>query len=680
MAGPGGPGSHPRSAGPSEVSTAASRRPGPAPPASAPPLAKLRRAGRHSAAQGPTAVLRSPLIISLIVVVALVAVTAVVVILRSGGSDPADPVARSYLSAWNRRDFAAMAAMVEHPPPDFAAIHQALFTDLGVANWQYRLGAVTAHTGAADAAFSAHLVLGGIGTWDYSGSLHLAKVFGHWLVEWTPATMYRGLTAGAKLTFQRTFLPRAAVVGAGGTVLAGPTDVVTVGLQGDAVTSVSEVTTALTQAGIDSSAIAAALKTAAAHPNQFTPVADLADARYQQVKPIIFHVPGTRFQRRTGQVSITPDLGAHVVGSLGTITSQQLHQLGLPYRASDSVGQTGIEAQYERQLAGTPGGSIQVVGANGAVVATLATFTAKPGMPVQTTLDLHTQQAAEAALNGVKLPAALVAIRASTGEVLAAVSRPDSTPFDRSLQGQYPPGSTFKVITSAALLATGLTPDTATTCPKTLTVDGRPFKNFEGESALDITFLRAFAVSCNTAFISLAGKLTGNQLIAAAGQFGFGTNLQPGVPVFGGQIPPPVDEVEKVASAIGQGRVLASPLEMAAVAATVDSGTFHAPRLVQGAPDDTAKPITVAQPIVDGLRTMMAAVVSSGTGMPANVGGSPPVYGKTGTAEFGNAVPPMTHAWFIGFRGDIAFAIVVEGGGVGGTVAGPIAAKFLRGL
>jgi cell division protein FtsI/penicillin-binding protein 2 len=313
-------------------------------------------------------------------------------------------------------------------------------------------------------------------------------------------------------------------------------------------------------------------------------------------------------------------------------------------------------------------------------LATPTTFTAKPGTAVQTSLDLHTQQVAEAALNGLKQPAALVAIRASTGEVLAAVSRPDSTPFDRSLQGQYPPGSTFKVITSAALLASGLTPDSPTTCPKTLTVDGRAFKNFEGESALDISFLRAFAVSCNTAFITLAGKLTGAQLITAAGQFGFGTNLQPGVPVFGGQIPPPVDDVEKVASAIGQGRVLASPLQMAAVAAAVDGGTYHAPRLVVGAPDDTAKAIALAPPVVAGLHTMMAAVVSSGTGTPANVGGSPPVYGKTGTAEFGNATPPMTHAWFIGFRGDVAFAIVVEGGGVGGTVAGPIAAKFLRGL
>jgi cell division protein FtsI/penicillin-binding protein 2 len=391
-------------------------------------------------------------------------------------------------------------------------------------------------------------------------------------------------------------------------------------------------------------------------------------------------VPGTRFQRHTGQMAVTPDLEAHVVGSVGPITAAELKQLGPTYEASDSVGQVGIEAQYEPQLAGTPGATVTVVGADGTVLATAFTEAGKAGVAVQTSLDLATQKAAETALNAEKLPAALVAIRASTGEILAAVSRPDNTSFDRALQGQYPPGSTFKVITSTALLASGLTPASATTCPQTIAVDGRTFKNFEGEAALNLSFLRAFAVSCNTAFITMAGNLTGAQLIAAASDYRFGTTLQPGLPVFGGQIPPPVDEVEKVASAIGQGRVLASPLQMAGVAAAVDSGSYHAPRLVVGAPDDTAAPKPLPQAVLDGLRTMMAAVVTSGTGTSANVAGGAQVYGKTGTAEFGNANPPMTHAWFIGFRGDIAFAIVVEGGGVGGAVAAPIAAKFLRAL
>jgi cell division protein FtsI/penicillin-binding protein 2 len=639
-----------------------------------------RRAGRHAAPGGRLSGLRSPVVLVLVAVVAIVGTTLAVVSLGGHGASAATPVAEAYLSAWSRRDFTAMALLVEHPPSDFGALHQQVVDDLTVTSWQYRVATVTSHGGTADATFTAHVVMAGLGPWDYRGTVHLARVFGHWLVEWTPATILPTLSAGARLSLQRTWSPRAPILGAGGTLLAGPADVITVGLQGNAISSVPDLTSALTQAGIDPAAIYSALKSAAAHPSQFVPVADLPDARYQQVKPIIFRVPGTRFQRRSGQMSVTPDLAAHVVGSVGPITADQLKQLGAPYEQSDSVGQSGLEAQYERQLAGTPGGSVQVVAADGTVTGTAFTFPGRAGAPVQTTLDLHTEQVAEATLNGVKQPAALVALRASTGEVLAAVSRPNNTSFDRALNGQYPPGSTFKVVTSAALLAGGLTADSPTTCPKTLTVQGRTFKNFEGESALDISLLRAFAVSCNTAFIGLAQNLTAAQLEAAATEFGIGTSPQIGLPAFGGQIPAPVDEVEKVASAIGQGRVLASPLQMAGVAAAVASGSFHPPRLVAGAPDDSAKPVPLPQPVVDGLRTMMAAVVAGGTGTAAKVSGGAPVSGKTGTAEFGNANPPLTHAWFVGFRGDIAFAIVVEGGGVGGTVAAPLAAKFLKGL
>ena len=623
--------------------------------------------------------LRSPVVLVLLVVVVLVtAGLAVVALTHSSGPSPA-PVASEYLNDWNRRDFAAMAQLVEHPPPDFVTIHQNLLTDLHVVSWQYRLGRVTSHGKTADAAYTAHVMVGGLGPWDHPGTVHLAKVFGHWNVEWTPSTIFPSLPVGGHFSVQRSWPPRASVLGTGGTVLAGQSDIVTVGLQGNAIASADQVVSALTKAGISQTAISTAMKTAMARPAEFIPVTDVSAARYDQIKSLVFPIPGTRFQRHSGQSTVTPDLAAHVVGTVGPVTADELSQLGEPYLASDSVGQAGIEARYERQLAGMPGGTIQIVGASGGVVGTALTVVAKPGTPVQTSIDLHTEQAAEAALNGVTQPAALVALRASTGEILAAVSRPDSTPFDRALEGQYPPGSTFKVVTSAALLGGGLTPSTPTTCPKTLAVQGKTFTNFEGESALNISLLEAFAISCNTAFITLAGNLSFSSLQAAANQFGFGTTPQPGLAAFGGQLPSPVDQVEKVASAIGQGRVLASPLEMAVVAAGVAAGTVHAPRLVAGSPDDTAKAVPLAPAVVDGLKAMMAAVVNGGSGAPANVPG-PTVYGKTGTAEFGNANPPMTHAWFIGFRGDIAFALIIEGGGVGGRVAGPIAAKFLQGL
>jgi cell division protein FtsI/penicillin-binding protein 2 len=118
---------------------------------------------------------------------------------------------------------------------------------------------------------------------------------------------------------------------------------------------------------------------------------------------------------------------------------------------------------------------------------------------------------------------------------------------------------------------------------------------------------------------------------------------------------------------------------MATVAAAVDAGQWHAPRLLI-APSTLAPtgppPAPLGPDVVANLRSLMRLVVTSGTGTAANVPGQV-VFGKTGTAEFGSGTPPETHAWFIGFRGDLAFAIIVEGGGVGGTVAAPLAARFV---
>jgi cell division protein FtsI/penicillin-binding protein 2 len=193
-----------------------------------------------------------------------------------------------------------------------------------------------------------------------------------------------------------------------------------------------------------------------------------------------------------------------------------------------------------------------------------------------------------------------------------------------------------------------------------------------------LTLEQAFALSCNAVFIGLAGSLPYASFAPTAAQFGLGQRLHLGLEAFGGSVPKPTTPVERAETAIGQARVVVSPLAMAAVAATVDSGAFRAPRLVTGTPDDRVAPKPLDPKVVGGLRTMMAAVVAQGTaaghGLPAGT------LGKTGTAEFGSASPPATHAWFIGYRGDVAFAVLVVGGGVGGRVAAPIAATFLRSL
>ena len=232
------------------------------------------------------------------------------------------------------------------------------------------------------------------------------------------------------------------------------------------------------------------------------------------------------------------------------------------------------------------------------------------------------------------------------------------------------------MVTTAAFLAGGNRPDTAVACTAEANVGGQRFVNFEGGSLGGTTFRNAFAQSCNTPFVTLSANLADAALASAATTFGFGAEYDLGLPTEGATFPAPKDLAERASQAIGQGRVEASPLHMATVAAAVASGGWRAPRLLT---DKLQAPTTPVDATTSAtLKELTAEVVRSGTGTAAAVAGQQ-VGGKTGTAEFGPD-PDRTHAWFIGYRGNLAFAVLVEGGGVGGRVAAPLAARFLSGV
>jgi cell division protein FtsI/penicillin-binding protein 2 len=406
-------------------------------------------------------------------------------------------------------------------------------------------------------------------------------------------------------------------------------------------------------------------------------------------------VPGLSFEKVTGREHHGPASTQILLGSVGPVTADDLKELGAPYQTGDLVGHgNGLEAAFERQLAGTPSGEVRLAGKDGQTVKVLHRFAGKDGQAVKTTLDPRVQGAAEAAFDAVAKPAALVAVRPSTGELVAVVNTPVHG-YNRALLGRYPPGSTFKVVTAAALLAGGLRPGDPVDCPKQAKVGGRTFGNFEDEVLGRIPFSSAFAHSCNTAFVQQAAqRLDGDELTAAAARFGFGLDPSPGIPAVTSRVPPPSDRADLAAEAFGQGRVTASPLQMALVAATAANGRWPQPHLVagnggsagsggsdgsrsndSGGVEPAKSPEPLDAKVAGTLRTLMRQVVTEGTaadaGLPAGVAG------KTGTAEFGAGDPLPTHAWFIGFRGDLAFAVIVEDGGVGGRVAAPAAARFL---
>ena len=365
-----------------------------------------------------------------------------------------------------------------------------------------------------------------------------------------------------------------------------------------------------------------------------------------------------------------------VTGGLGVATAAEAAELGPTYKAGDTIGSSGLQATLERQLAGRPSGAVELQDESGRVEQTLFRFPGRAPEPVQTTLDPAMQRAAQQAVAGTLQPAAVVAIDAASGDVRAVVSRPAGG-FARAVEGRYPPGSTFKIVTTTAALTAGITPQEVIDCPPSVTTDGKVFVNAEGGALGPIPLTTAFARSCNTAFVNIANRLTDDQLAAAATTFGFDGQPQLGVPSFGGTFPPPAGPVDHAAAALGQAQVEASPLHMASVAAAVAAGEWRPPRVLADASPGEPRPLDPA--VAVSLREMMALVVAEGTGTAAQLPGSP-VHGKTGTAEFGTATPPQTHAWFIGFRDDLAFAVLVEDGGFGGEVAAPIAARFLASL
>jgi hypothetical protein len=289
----------------------------------------------------------------------------------------------------------------------------------------------------------------------------------------------------------------------------------------------------------------------------------------------------------------------------------------------------------------------------------------------KTTVSGRVQAAAARALDGVSQPAAIVALDIRTRQVRAVA---DTLGGKQAFNGLFPPGSTFKTVTAAALLRTGLTHESPVPCPRTYAIpNGRSFTNADGTDHSTVSLARAFALSCNSTFVQQTyDRLRDDRLRAeAADRFGF--REKAGLSYC--RIRPHKSMDELGSDALGQNSVQASPLCMAEVAATVAGGVWKPAIMTADPPAGSPPPVALDENIAAGLRTMMRAVVTEGTA--AQAGLPPDTAGKTGTAEEAGRQP---HAWFIGYRGSLAFAVFVRNGGSGGTTAAPLAAKFLTSL
>jgi cell division protein FtsI/penicillin-binding protein 2 len=527
--------------------------------------------------------------------------------------------------------------------------------------------------------------------WRYSTGVDLIHKNGNWLPQYQPSVIHPLLTTGAVLRASTQQPKRGEIIGADGEVLVTERPVVTIGMvrsrMDDVNSSVSQVA-AIT--GVDGAALKKRVK--AAGKDTFVEVITLREDAYQAVRDQLQPIPGAVFQQTTRSLAPTTDFARALLGTVGTATAEIVKESTGRVQVGDLTGLSGLQRSYDEQLSGTPGLTVTMVPPSTVKASTakaqpkvLFTAASVAGKPVQITLDEKIQKAAETALKSATKPAALVAIRPGTGAVLAiANGGPNASGYDRALLGRYPPGSTFKVASTLALFGAGITPKTIVQCPAKITVGGREFKNAEAEKLGAVQFHTDFANSCNTAFVGSSKKISSSELAQAAKSLGYGQPNKLGVTAFTGSVPGSGDAVAHAAAMIGQDKVLTSPVTVAGASAAVAAGSWTPPRLVLKAGETLAAggPDSVALPkgADADLQKLMREVVTKGTGTGLKSVPGGPVSGKTGTAEFGNDQPPQTHAWFTGFQGNLAFAVVVEGGGFGAKAAGPIVKDFLTEL
>lgn len=626
---------------------------------------------------------------------ALRAVATLVVVAGAGGwwwwtnRDPGPvPAAEAFVAAWDGGDPAGgpVAGAPATVRERYTALTSGVVDGLGIEPPSVVLASVSEPAeGRATAEFTLTWTLPD-GPWRYTTTGDLARGEQGWQVEFTPALVHPELTDDLRLTTRRARPERGDIVAADGTPLVTDRPVVDVGIHPARADDVDALAATLREV-LDITAEGLEDRVASVDPDQFVPVITLREDDWNEVESDLRDLAGVVGRRGALPLAPTAEFARPLLGRAGPVTAELVEAHPDRYAAGDMAGLSGLQRRYDDHLAGRPGLQIVAVPGEGAPEDTPTTVLHErrpvDGDPVRITLDERVQRAADATLADVEFPSALVAIRVGDGHVVAVANGPGTGGLDIATQGRFAPGSTFKVVTTAALLDQGLTPDEVVGCPAEAVVDGRAFTNAEDGARGEIPFREAFAQSCNTTFVSLADDLAPDALADAAADFGLGGAHTLGVDAFTGEVPTTEPGTDQAASAIGQGRILASPLAMADVAATVARGAHLPPSLVLAPhPGDTAEERPLDPAVAATLQQLMREVVTDGSGgAVADVPG-PPVHGKTGTAEYGTTTPPRTHAWFIGFQDDLAFAVLVAEteDSFGGRVAAPLAADFLRRL
>lgn len=592
----------------------------------------------------------------------------------------AEPTVQAFLLAWQEQQYQAAAELTTGKPVVVAAALRDAYLQLDAAAFHLGMGKITQHGNSAQAAFQASVDLGQDGApWNYDGRFRLRQTASGWKVVWSPSVINPGLRPGLRLALVSSTPPRALLEDAAGVPLQTPSTAYVAGVRAGHLARPWATALALGRVTrLDASQLLGWIL--AAPRNSFQELVVLRPAQYTRMARRLARVPGLIVKQE--KVRLFTSIAPAVVGSVGTEASAALRDQGIAYRPGATIGLSGLQKAHQRELAGTP--TIEVVAEtpSGHQVSVRARWPGQSSAPVRTTLDARLQMAADSAVDSGGQSAALAAVQASTGRIFAVASHAaGGLPAIDPLAGRYPPGPAFTIVSTEALLAGGLSVSTPIPCHRLNDVGGRIFRNVPPERGLGSqpAFAADFAHACGTAFSGLSQRMTGHDLATAAEGFGLGASWPLPLASFSGSVPPASGVADVAASTIGEGDVQVSPLAMALVAGQVDSGARHVPSLIAGsstAAQTTKAPVApFSAASLATLRGLMRGTVHAGAARQADLPGQP-VYGQVGTVQVHAGRHPVWASWFVGYRGDVAFA-VLEFSRTPATSAVRLAARFL---
>jgi penicillin-binding protein 2 len=657
----------------------------------------------------------------------------------TAGSSDAQSVVLNFLDAWKTEDYDLMYSLITSVSrdavtrEDFEAKYRSAALNLGLEELKGSILSIMPGDQITQVNTQVVYQTAVFGDFNREILINVTREEAAWLIQWEDGLILPELHGGNQLYSEFAASGRGDIYDRNGTPIAAQIDAVAIGVKPDDLLKPQEgnLLVALTKlTGRPSDSILQQIDEN--RDADYVPISEVTAQAVQQMSEELSLLRGLIMTPFNGRFYFDEGVSPQTIGYLLKISPEQLDQYRRKgYSGEERVGVSGLEAWAEPQLAGVRGGSVYVLDPNSKILTRLASTDSKAPEYLHTTLDKDLQIQAQRAMAGYK--GAIVILERDTGRILAMVSSPgydanlfepsnfnsnimlnealndpDNRLLNRVTQGAYPMGSIFKIVTMAAALESGyFRSNTTYDC-------GYRFTDLPGITLYDWTYTygkspsgkidlsTGLVRSCNPYFwhigLELYKKGEANDLVTHAAGFGLGklTGIKE-LDEVAGQVLEPHNEGEAVQLAIGQGSMLATPMQVAVMISSIgNGGNLYRPEIVSKftSPDgsvlytdspEVVRKLPERPEIMDVIRKAMRRVITDekGTAQAAMAGIQIPIYGKTGTAETASEDP---HSWFAGYtdavketkKADITIVVLAENGGEGSMVAAPIFRRIIE--